>query len=143
MRPSGAGSEHARRSGVLLPLFVALAILGSTLGLTSDQIDGKYVYYSTADTDASQLVLTGLACNHDWDAYIGPEYREPCIALPSNTVIVFPLGWQGGPQRIGYLVRHEVEHLLRGQDGPADDPWNEAAATAAGCAASWDPGFCG
>lgn len=124
---------------MLLPLFVALAILGSTLGLSNEQIEGKYVYYAPSDTAAQ---FTGLACNHDWDGIIGPEYREPCEGLPSNTAIIFPSGWQGGPERIAYLIRHETEHLLRGPDGPDGDIWNEAAATAAGCSASWDPGFC-
>lgn len=125
---------------MLLPLFVALALLGSTLGLATDQVEDKYVYYAQYDT--SDIVLTGLACHHDWDAIIGAEYRAPCDGLPSNTVIVFPLGWTGGDARTAYLVRHEVEHLLRGPDGPPADVWNEAAATAAGCAASWDHGFC-
>jgi hypothetical protein len=127
---------------VLLPLFVALALLGSTLGLTSNQIADKYVYYATTDTNPAEIVLTGLACNHEWDSIIGEAYAAPCRDLPSNTVIVFPLGWTGGAARSEYLVRHEVEHLLRGPDGPSTDPWNEAAATGAGCAASFDPGFC-
>jgi hypothetical protein len=127
---------------VLLPLFVALALIGSSLGLTSDQIEGKYVYFATSDTDPVETVLTGAACNHDWDAIVGPEFIEACAGLPSQTAVLFPLGWSAGEVRIAYLIRHEVEHLLRGPDGPPEDVWDEAAATAAGCAASWDPGFC-
>jgi hypothetical protein len=127
---------------VLLPLFAALALLGSNLGLTSAQIEGKYVYYAPADTDPAEIVLTGLACHDDWDAIVGAPYRKYCEGLPSNTAVVFPLGWSAGPVRIAYLIRHEVEHLLRGPDGPPEDVWNEAAAVAAGCAVSWDDGFC-
>jgi hypothetical protein len=127
---------------VLLPLFVVLALLGSSLGLSPQQVEGKYVYFAPADTDPDEIVLAGVACNHDWDALVGKAYRRPCEALPSDTAVLFPLGWSGGPVRVAYLVRHEVEHLLRGPDGPPDDVWDEAAATAAGCAASWDPGYC-
>jgi hypothetical protein len=38
-----------------------------------------------------------------------------------------------------FVLRHEVEHLLRGRDGSPSDPNDEAAADAAGCAAS--PGW--
>lgn len=127
---------------MLLPLFVALALLGSSLGLTHEQIEGKYVYFAPADTDPAEIVLTGVACRDEWTALVGPEYRKPCEGLPSDTVVLFPLGWSGGEVRVGYLIRHEVEHLLRGPDGPAHDVWNEAAAIGAGCAVSWDPGFC-
>jgi hypothetical protein len=126
--------------GLLLPLWVVLMMLGSNLGLTDEQTADKYVYFAT--TDATEIVLTGVACRDEWMPLVGPEYAAPCAGLPSNTAVLFPLGWSAGPERIAYLVRHEVEHLLRGPDGPAEDVWNEAAATGAGCAASWDTGFC-
>lgn len=127
---------------MLLPLFVVLALLGSTLGLTREQIEDKYVYYAALDTDPAEVVLAGVACHEEWDSIVKDAYRRPCEGLPSDTVVLFPLGWSGGPVRVAYLVRHEVEHLLRGPDGPPEDLWNEAATTAAGCAASWDPGYC-
>lgn len=122
--------------GVLLPMWAALALLGSSLGLTPDQVDGKYVYYSGAEVarpDGSPY--TGFACDRRLFTDPGARQAEMCGDLPDGTAIVYTLSWAWGRDFIAYLVRHEAEHLLRGPDGPEGDPYNEAAAWAAGCAA--------
>lgn len=125
--------------GILVPLWVLLSMLGTTLGLTSDQIGDKNVYIS-AD---SSRPLTGMAC--DWQLF--PDggagwFEDRCAGLPARTAVIY---WDRVDPAVygdGYplfVLRHEVEHLLRGRDGSTSDPNNEAAADAAGCAAA--PGW--
>lgn len=120
-------------TGVLLPLWVILTMLGTSLGLSPEQIHDKNVYIS-ADPDRS---MTGIAC--DWDLF--PDggagwFDDHCEGVPPRTVVIY---WRNvdpvvyGDDYVRYVLRHEVEHLLRGRDGPAGDVNNEAAANAAGC----------
>lgn len=120
-------------AGMLLPLWVVLAMLGTTLGLSDEQVGDKYVYVSP-DTHRP---LTGMAC--DWELF--PDggtgwFQDRCAGLPDRTVVIY---WNNvRPDVYGesyplFVLRHEVEHLLRGRDGPPEDLNNEAAADAAGC----------
>ncbi|MGE0229527.1 MAG: hypothetical protein AB7I38_14955 [Dehalococcoidia bacterium] len=125
--------------GILLPLWVVLALLGSTLGLSPEQIHDKNVYVSA---DEGRW-MTGIAC--DWELF--PDdgagwFDDQCAGLPPRTAVIY---WRNvdpavyGDDYVRYVVRHEVEHLLRGRDGPAGDVNNEAAAKAAGCSVA--PGW--
>lgn len=125
-------------AGLLLPLWVMLAMLGTNLGLTPEQVGDKSVYVS-----AEARPLTGMAC--DWglfpDGGVG-WFTDRCARLPDRTVVIYWQNVRGDVYGEGYplyVLRHEVEHLLRGRDGPPSDINNEAAATTAGCEAS--PGW--
>lgn len=122
-----------------LPLWVVLSMLGTTLGLTPEQVGDKNVYVSA---EANQF-QTGLAC--DWELF--PDggagwFGDWCGGLPPRTAVIYwhnvdpAVYGEGYPE---FVLRHEVEHLLRGRDGPPEDLNNEAAADAAGCSAS--PGW--
>ena len=126
-------------AGLLLPLWVLLNMFGTTLGLSSEQIHDKNVYISLEEGRS----MTGLAC--DWELF--PDggagwFNDQCGGLPPRTVVVY---WRNvdptayGKEYVRYVVRHEVEHLLRGRDGSPGDVNNEAAAKAAGCAVA--PGW--
>ena len=125
-----------------MPLWVVLAMLGTNLGLTDNQIGDKSVFVSPSDGGWN----TGFAC--DWQLF--PDggagwFDDHCAGLPPRTVVIY---WRNvNPAVYGegyplYVLRHEVEHLLRGRDGPPSDLNNEAAAKLAGCAVA--PGWwCG
>ncbi len=134
---------------ILLPLWVVLAMLGTSLGLTPDQVSGKNVYISTEQIVSSgnpNMFLTGMACDRQLFPDGGAGWLDArCGDMPDGTVIVY---WPSvdpavyGPGYSLYVLRHEIEHLLRGRDGPSNDVNNEAGARAAGCAAA--PGWwCG
>ncbi len=125
--------------GFILPLWVVLSMLGTTLGLTPEQTQDKNVHISSAEGKP----YTGFSC--DWELF--PDggagwFDDQCGGLPPRTVVIY---WRNvdpavyGDDYIRYVLRHEVEHLLRGRDGPSGDLNNETAAKAAGCAAS--PGW--
>ena len=119
---------------MLIPLWVALALFGGALGLNHDQIQDKYVVYSMTD-DAS---LGGLACDSAWTAPVAERFTLACRSLPRQTAVVFSTVWPMNHEVQGYLLRHEVEHLLL---GPGDDnAWtedDETPAIAAGCAVAY------
>lgn len=129
-------------AGMLIPLWVLLSMLGTNLNLTPDQIGDKTVYVSPR----TDLALTGMAC----DSVNFPDggagwFQDRCGGLPDRTAVIYYSNIDPAVYGDGYglfVLRHEVEHLIRGRDGAASDPNNEAAANAAGCEAA--PGWwCG
>lgn len=125
--------------GFLLPLWVVLSSLGTTLGLTPEQITDKNVYISVED----HWMMTGIACDQELFPDGGAGwFEDQCAGLPARTAVIY---WPYvNPAVYGdayelYVLRHEVEHLLRGRDGPPEDINNETAAHTAGCTIS--PGW--
>jgi hypothetical protein len=119
---------------MLIPLWVALALFGSPLGLNQDQVQDKYVLYAATD-DAS---LGGLACDNSWTAPVAERFALACRSLPQKTVVVFTTVWPMNYEVQAYLLRHEVEHLLLGPG--EDNAWtddDEAPAIRAGCAVAF------
>lgn len=125
---------------MLIPLWAALLLLASTLGLSGDQVAGKYVYLTAAASPDAGHVYAGMACDPRFS--YGMDY---CAGLPDETAILYHWGDEAAGYDIAFerfTLRHEVEHLLRGPDGPEWDINNEAAADVAGCAAAVVTGRC-
>jgi hypothetical protein len=109
-------------------------LFGGSLGLSHDQIQDKYVLYSTTD-DSS---LGGLACDNAWTAPVDARFILACRSLPRQTAVVFTTVWPMDHEVQAYLLRHEVEHLLLGRG--EDNAWtedDETPAIAAGCAVAF------
>ncbi len=133
-------------TGMLLPLWVLLSLLGSNLGMTNDQVADKYVYFSPGIVDMPRdgYVYAGFAC--DRRLFTAEDSNQGmCGDLPDGTLMLFPevIDPRGGWDYARFLIRHETEHLLRGMDGPAEDRYDEAAADAAGCAVATPGWWCG
>jgi len=130
-----------------------LAFFGDTdFGASPEQIDGRYVYLATEwSKPRPEFMVSGpdeyyaFACSarFKFNVYQAAIQDYFCGDLPSETMIIYAGGWSDFSTRLLYLSRHEFEHFLRGPDGPPEDIWNESAARAAGCAVSWDSGYCG
>ena len=120
--------------GVLIPLGLFLSALGSTLGLSNQQTDGKWVYL----TDTQVEGVAGTACS----PHVGAKL---CLGVPGeNTAVIYPVIWQPRDYSlIGHVVRHEVEHLLRAEGSVPGSTYNEKEVAEVACRDAHHPLYCG
>ena len=119
---------------MLIPLYWVLVMLGSMLGLSPDHVSDKHVYYSaTAAHDGS----LATACE-------GVTYARLCRAagVPEKTIVLYPYSWRSDEATQRYIVRHEVEHLLRVEGHASGSTFDEESVALTACSFAWSAWFC-
>jgi hypothetical protein len=107
------------------------------MGITREQAEGKYVYYAEQRVDG----VLGTACIR---AHLGGRL---CADLQERTqgrtvAVLFPDAWNGYSTTTRYVVRHEVEHLLRALGQAPGNTYDEEDVGRVTCEYVWTVGFC-
>ena len=118
---------------MLIPLIWFLVFLGSMLGLTREQTEGKWVYLAEYQVGN----IAGTACS----PHVGAKL---CENIPgNNTAVLYPAAWYNDDLTVwGHVLRHEVEHLLRAEGSVPGSTYNEKEVAEVACRDAYVSWYC-